>query len=254
MDNFAPTHPIGALAPTGIPLYQQVKQAMLTALASGEWNQGDAIPPEKVLSARFNVSIGTLRKAIDDLVSENILVRHQGRGTFVAEHAHNQHFFKFFRIARQDGKRSYPETQLQQFRRLRANGEAQEKLGLGNGAYVYEFINLLKLNGQNVMVDTVTVPESIFVGLDEAQLRERSSTLYRFYQERFGVNVITTDEQVRIVRADPAHSRWLDVPLNEPLLDVRRVAYSYKMQAVEWRQSRVNVQDYEYIGHEAGDR
>lgn len=254
MDNFAPTYPIGALAPTGIPLYQQVKQAMLTALASGEWNQGDAIPPEKVLSARFNVSIGTLRKAIDDLVSENILVRHQGRGTFVAEHAHNQHFFKFFRIARQDGKRSYPETQLQQFRRLRANGEAQEKLGLGNGAYVYEFINLLKLNGQNVMVDTVTVPESIFVGLDEAQLRERSSTLYRFYQERFGVNVITTDEQVRIVRADPAHSQWLDVPLNEPLLDVRRVAYSYKMQAVEWRQSRVNVQDYEYIGHEAGDR
>ena len=119
---------------------------------------------------------------------------------------------------------------------------------------MYEFINLLKLNGQNVMVDTVTVPESIFMGLDEALLRERSSTLYRFYQERFGVNVITTDEQVRIVLADPPHSQLLDVPLNAPLLDVRRVAYSYKMQAVEWRQSRVNVQDYEYIGHEAGDR
>ena len=253
MDNFAPPHPIGALAPTGIPLYQQVKQAVLTALASGEWNQGDAIPPEKVLAARFNVSIGTLRKAIDDLVSENILVRHQGRGTFVAEHAHNQHFFKFFRIARQDGKRSYPETRLQQFRRLRAGDEAREKLRLGAGAHVYEFINLLSLNGQNVMVDTVTVPESIFMGLDETLLRERSSTLYRFYQERFGVNVITTDEQVRIFAADQLHSRLLGVEPGQPLLDVRRVAYSYKMQAVEWRQSRVNVQEYEYIGHEAGD-
>src|SRR5690554_5295211 len=91
------------LSPTGTPLYQQVKRALLAALAAGEWAQGEALPPEKNLAERFGVSIGTLRKAIDELEAENILVRHQGRGTFVAIHSRNQHFFRFFRIVRQDG-------------------------------------------------------------------------------------------------------------------------------------------------------
>src|SRR5690606_19314216 len=107
------------LSPSGTPLYQQVKRAVLGALADGEWKKGEAIPPEKLLAERFGVSIGTLRKAIDELAAENILIRHQGRGTFVGIHAHNQHFFKFFRIVRQDGAKTYPTTQLLRFRRLR---------------------------------------------------------------------------------------------------------------------------------------
>jgi GntR family transcriptional regulator len=71
-------------AAIGTTLYKEVKRQMLHALAAGEWNPGEAIPAEKRLCERFAVSIGTLRKAIDDLVAESILIRHQGRGTFVA--------------------------------------------------------------------------------------------------------------------------------------------------------------------------
>ena len=84
---------LSATESLGSPLYEQVKQAVLAALAQGEWKQGDAIPPEKLLAERFGVSIGTLRKAIDELAAENILVRHQGRGTYVAAHTRNHHFF-----------------------------------------------------------------------------------------------------------------------------------------------------------------
>ena len=77
---------LSSTVPLGSPLYEQVKQAVLAALAQGEWKQGEAIPPEKNLAERFGVSIGTLRKAIDELAAENILVRHQGRGTYVAVH------------------------------------------------------------------------------------------------------------------------------------------------------------------------
>src|SRR3546814_13605587 len=63
--------------PLGSPLYTQVKQAVLAALARGEWKQGDAVPPEKTLAERFGVSIGTLRQALDELAAENLLVRHQ---------------------------------------------------------------------------------------------------------------------------------------------------------------------------------
>ncbi|NYT58681.1 GntR family transcriptional regulator [Alcaligenaceae bacterium] len=244
------TSTLSQLSPSGIPLYQQVKRAVLAALASGEWVQGEAIPPEKLLAERFSVSIGTLRKAIDELEAENILVRHQGRGTFVAIHSRNQHFFRFFRVVRQDGKKAYPETELQRFRRVRANEEVRAKLALGKGAFVYEFVNLLSLNGDKVIVDTIAVPEVLFRDLTREQLRDRPSTLYSFYQEMFGINVISTSETVRATLADAEHAGWLGVAPGAPLLSVRRVAYSYNKLPIEWRISTLHTGRYEYISQD----
>jgi GntR family transcriptional regulator len=234
------------------PLYAQVKQAVLAALSHGEWKQGEAIPAEKTLAERFGVSIGTLRKAIDELASENILVRRQGRGTYVAVHTRNHHFFKFFRIVNQDGNKSYPVTTLLKFRRVRANNALREKLRLAAGEYVFEFFNLLVLNGDVVMVDNIALPESMFKGLTERALSERPSTLYNFYQDAFDVNVIATDERLRVCVADAAHVQWLGVPEQSPLLEIRRLAYSYNRRPVEWRVSRVHTAAYEYIGQEPG--
>jgi GntR family transcriptional regulator len=243
-------HQPSSAVPLGSPLYEQIKQAVLSALAHGEWKQGEAIPPEKVLAERFGVSIGTLRKAVDELAAENILVRHQGRGTYVAVHTRNSHFFKFFRIVRQDGKKSYPATELMRFRRVRATPLVREKLGLPAGSHVFEFNNVLSLNGDVVMVDEVSLPETLFPRMTERALRERPSTLYSLYQDMFGVNVIATDERLRTCRASAIHAPWLGVPEGEPLLQIRRVAYSYHRQPVEWRVSHVNTEAYEYLGQE----
>ena len=241
------------LSPSGTPLYQQVKGSILSSLSAGEWKQGEAIPPEKALAERFGVSIGTLRKAIDELVLENILVRHQGRGTFVAIHSQNQYFFKFFRIVRKDGIKAYPTTQLLRFRRVRASSEVRQQLSLHEGAYVFEFVNLLSLHDDKVIVDTICVPELLFTGLTRDHLAERPSTLYSFYQQRFGINVIGTSERVRIAKADEDHAGWLGLEAEAPLLELRRVAYSYHQKPVEWRISKVNTQNYEYIGQEPPD-
>lgn len=241
---------LSSAVPLGSPLYEQIKRALLAALAHGEWKQGEAIPPEKVLAERFGVSIGTLRKAIDELAAENILVRHQGRGTYVAVHTRNPHFFKFFRIVREDGKKSYPTTQLMRFRRVRASPLVREKLALASGAHVFEFNNVLSLNGDVVMVDEISLPETLFPDMAEQHLRERPSTLYSLYQDTFGVNVIATDERLRTCQANATHASWLGVPQGEPLLQIRRVAYSYHRLPVEWRVSHVNTEAYEYLGQE----
>ncbi|MGB7399817.1 GntR family transcriptional regulator [Castellaniella sp.] len=236
------------LSPTGTPLYAQVKHAVLNTLASGEWKQGEAIPSEKVLSDRFRVSIGTLRKAIGELVAENILVRHQGRGTFVAIHTRNQHFFKFFRVVAHDGTKAYPTTQLHRFRHLRANKEAREKLQLGAGSYVFEFLNILSLEGHKTIIDVITVPETLFRGLTAEQLHTRQSTLYSFYQNVYGINVIAATEHLRIVTASQEFADLLGLSLPHPLLQIRRVAYSYNGQPIEWRLSHVNTDAHDYVG------
>ncbi len=73
--------------PAFSPLYQQIKALITRSLQSGEWRPGEAIPSEMELAARYRVSQGTVRKAIDELAVENRVVRRQGKGTFVATHS-----------------------------------------------------------------------------------------------------------------------------------------------------------------------
>jgi len=231
--------------------YKEVKHSMLAALAAGEWRAGEAIPAEKRLGERFGVSIGTLRKAIDELVAENILIRHQGLGTFVSVHRRDDHFFRFFRLVRKDGVKAYPSVSLVSFRKGKASRAESEKLALDTGARVFHFTNQLALHGDVMLIDHITLPESLFPGLTEAALRERPSTLYSFYQAAFGINVIDTSERLHVTVADERESQLLQIELGTPLLEIARVAYSFHGQPVELRISHVNTANYEYIGSEA---
>ncbi|MGF6793458.1 GntR family transcriptional regulator [Paraburkholderia sp. 35.1] len=245
--------PNGAAATPAIggTRYKEVKNAMLAALAAHEWKGGETIPSEKRLAERFGVSIGTLRKAIDELVADNILVRHQGLGTFVAQHQRDRHFFRFFRIVRQDGDKTYPSVTLVQFRKAKATRDIATLLKVETGARVFTFINRLALHGETVMIDNITVPEARFPGLTEAALRSRPSTLYNFYQDAFNINVLGTEERVRVAVANELESKLLEVPHGTPLLEVRRVAYSYHRAPVEVRISHANTARYEYVGASA---
>lgn len=231
----------------GTTLYKEVKRQLLHALAAGEWQPGEAIPAEKKLCERFSVSIGTLRKAIDELAAENILIRHQGRGTYVALHNREQQKFRFFHFAGHDGSKAYPTLELMSFSRKKAGKQAADKLRLPAASRIVEFVNLQSLQGQPVIVDEIALPEALFPGLTESMLRNRPNTLYSLYQVQFGLNVIRIEERLRAVAAGAAQARLLGVAPGAPLLQVRRVAYSYHDQPVEWRVSFVNTQRHEYL-------
>ncbi|SAK75673.1 GntR family transcriptional regulator [Caballeronia ptereochthonis] len=228
--------------------YKEVKEGMLAALSAQEWKGGEAIPSEKRLAERFGVSIGTLRKAIDELCAENILIRHQGLGTFVAMHRRDRHFFRYFRVVRRDGERSYPVVTLVNFKKGKATRVIAAKLGIAEGTRVFIFTNALALHEKVVMVESITLPETIFPTLSEAMLRDRPNTLYNFYQDAFGINVVGTDEHVRVSLASELEGTLLALPAGAPVLEVERVAYSYNQKPVEYRLSHVNTAEYEYVG------
>ena len=91
--------------PAFSPLYQQIKGLILQSLQAGEWKPGEAIPSEMDLAARFRVSQGTVRKAIDELAAENLVVRRQGKGTFVATHAEQHVQYRFLKLMPDSGDR-----------------------------------------------------------------------------------------------------------------------------------------------------
>jgi len=188
-----------------------------------------------------------VRKAIDELVAENILIRQQGRGTYVASHTRDRLLFYFFHLVPEQGPKEYPEIQLLSFVRAKADPAAALRLSIEPGDAVLRIRNALRLGGAPVMIDDITIPAARFPGLTEKRFRDRPSTIYNLYQEAFGVSVVRTSERLRAVVADAETAALLGIPRHAPLLQIRRLALSYNDAPVELRTSLVNTQRYEYF-------
>ena len=230
-----------------LPLYKEVKQQLTQRLAEGEWQPGVPLPSETRLGERYRVSIGTVRKAIDELVAERILMRHQGRGTFVASHSARRMLFHFFHIVPADGGKLQPETELLSFERAKADADSAARLNLAQDAPVFRIRNLLRLAGKQVVLDQITLPATRFPRLSEKVFRERDSTIYQLYQERYGINVLRSAERLSATLADRPSAKLLGIPAGSPLLCIKRTALTYHNAPVELRISLVNTAEHEYF-------
>jgi GntR family transcriptional regulator len=232
--------------PQSAPLYREVKRRLMEVLARGEWKPGEAIPAERRLSEQYGISIGTLRKAIDELCAENILIRQQGRGTYVTSHSRDRNLFYFFHVVPESGTKVYPDVELLEFARGKADRPAAERLGIVAGDAVVRIRNRLRLHGAPIMIDDITLPAARFAGLTERQFRGRPSTIYNLYQDAFGISVVRTRERLRATPAEPDIAALLELARGAPLLQIRRVAYAYQDAPVEYRVSHVNTEHHEY--------
>lgn len=233
--------------PLTIPLYRELERQMREALARGEWKPGDAIPAERRLAERYGVSIGTVRKAIDALADANLVIRQQGRGTFVATHNRDRMLFYFFHVAPEGGAKEYPVVKLVSFARGKADRVEAERLAIAAADPVFRMRNLLFLSGEPIIVDDLAIAAARFPGLTEKQFRDRPSTIYNLYQDAFGITVARSSERLRATVADAEAAALLRLPRGAPLLVIRRVALGLGGEPIEWRVSRVNTAHHEYF-------
>ena len=230
------------------PLYRDVKRLLTQSIAAGEWPPGAALPAEARLAERFQVSIGTLRKAIDELVAEGMVVRQQGRGTFVATHGANRLLFHFFHIVpRGASDKQYPGTRTLAFRRSRADAEEARRLGLAPGEAVLRIRNLLMLQEAPVILDDLVLPQRLFPDLTERIFTARDNTIYHLYQTRYGINVLRTSERLSATLAEAGAAKLLGLKKGAPVLQINRTALSYHDTPVELRRSVVNTEKHEYF-------
>ena len=222
-------------SPTFSPLYRQIKSLILQGLASGEWRPGEAIPSEAELAVRFSVSQGTVRKAIDEMAADNLLVRRQGKGTFVASHNDPRAFFRFLRIVPVDGSVTPAQSVPLECWRAKAGVEAARTLQIAVGSPIIVVRRLLKFAGKPVVVDEIYLPGEVFQGLTLEILNEYQGSIYSLFESQFGVRMIRAEERIRAVAADRGAGELLGVAEGSPLLSVERVTYTYGDKPVEWR-------------------
>lgn len=222
-------------SPTFSPLYQQIKSLLMQSLQSSEWKPGELIPSEVELAGRFKVSQGTVRKAIDELAAENLVVRRQGKGTFVASHHEARAQFRFLRLMPDQGEPHYPENKITEVKRLRAPADVARQLEMKSGDSVVFIKRIQSFDGAPTIVEEIWLPGVIFKGLTAERLIEYKGPMYGLFETEFGARMIRAGEKIRAVVADAEVAELLRIAIGTPLLSVERVSFTYGDKPVEVR-------------------
>ena len=240
---------VGLPAPAFSPLYQQIKGLILQSLQAGEWKPGEAIPSEMELAARFKVSQGTVRKAIDELAAENLVMRRQGKGTFVATHAERQVQYRFLKLRPDTGDARVEgpaQRTILECRRMRASAEIARTLALRTGDVVVQVKRILSFVGVPTILEDIWLPGQAFKGLTAEQMAHYQGPTYAMFELDFGVRMVRAEEKIRAVFPDETQAQWLNIPVATPLLSVERLAYTYNDVPMELRRGLYRTDTHHY--------
>jgi GntR family transcriptional regulator len=229
-----------------IPLYMQIKELLIGKISRGEWLPGNVIPSEITLSQELGVSQGTVRKAITDLVENNVLRRKQGLGTFVSNHDNDRALFHFFNIVDNDDQKVLPESRILSCKRRQATRQEAAKLQLDPGSEVVRIERVRSLASVPTIFETISLPGDRFAGLGNNRSSVLPNMLYEYYETQFGITIHSSEERLRAISASKRDATQLGVGADTPLLEIERVALTLDKMPVELRISRCSTRQHHY--------
>ena len=231
------------------PMWLQIRNELFDCLYKDILRPGQLIPNEKTLVELFNVSIGTIRKAIGALEKEGILIRKQGLGTFVCQHDTQSFLFKFFHIVMNGSDaRKIPDVELASFEMRKANKTEMQLLKIPQeNNKVFHIYNKLSFPNNVHSVDKIVIAAAKFPLLTEEMLVNRHNTIYNLFQNKFNVFITHTSERIKATSVNKKISQMLGIEMGTPILKIERLGYTFHDEIVELRTSYVNTTEVEYI-------
>ena len=229
-----------------LPLYQRLRDALATGIVRQEWRPGDAIPTEAELAETHGVAIGTVRKAIDQLVAEGALERKQGRGTFVRRARFNSSLFRFFRFQSERGERRIPESRILRREVLPAPSAVVQALRLQADEPVIRLSRLRLIDGTPLLAEEIWLQRARFEPLLNIGPEQFGDLLYPLYEDRCGQIVVSAEETLTVELAKPLEAQLLNHNVGAPLVVIERLAFDLELCPLEWRRSRGPADKFRY--------
>ncbi len=230
--------------PSFQPLYQQIRQLLAERIAHGEWAVHEALPSEWALAEALQVSQGTVRKALDELAAENLVVRRQGRGTFVAEHDERRILFQFFKLAPDQGAPRFPDSVVLSVTTGPADDAERTALDLQEAAPIIRIRRQRSFDGAPLIVETVSLPQALFPGLESGPI---PNNLYSLYAGHYGITIANARERLKAVALSAEDAAALGAAAGGPALQIDRIALSLDGTPVEHRLSLCLTEEVHYL-------
>lgn len=229
-----------------LPLYQRLRDEMLGKIAAGEWLPGEAIPTETELTRQYGVAIGTVRKAVETLVAEGLLLRAQGRGTFVRRPNFDGSLFRFFRQVNASGQSQVPQSRILDCRQAPADAAARQALKLADDELCIHLQRLRLVDNRPLFHERIWLPLSRFADLLDVAPNDFPQLLYPFYEQQCGQRIASAQETLSVSAADTETAATLDVALASPIVVIERTALGYDRTPLEYRLSRAAAENFRY--------
>jgi len=233
--------------PKSPPLYIQAREALMRQILEGRLRPGDFLPSEQQLANDLNISVGTVRKATDDLVTQGILERQHGRGTQIVPHTSDRSRFRFFRFVHPDGRPARLAARLLSRKTQTSTKEDQRRLSLKSNEQIIVITRSRAEDGVPLVYERIAIPAKRFEKLSIEPHRDMLEEIYVLYQKQCGEMVRASDDQVEIDLAPVAVGKELNIAAGSPVLLVKRVAVSLSNKPIEFRQSWTSA--LRYISH-----
>ena len=229
-----------------LPRYQRLRDDLAARINRQEWRPGEPISSEAELSATYGMAVGTVRKAVDQLVADGVLERHQGRGTYVRRARFNSSLFRFFRFQSESGERRVPESRILRRESIAAPSAVASALRLREGDPVISLSRLRLIGGIPLLAEEIWLERSRFEALLTIDTSEFGDLLYPLYEERCEQVVVSAEETLTVEIAPPLHARLLGLEPGSPLVVIERVALDLERRPIEWRRSRGPADRFRY--------
>lgn len=232
-----------------MPLYLQVKKKIEEMISDGVWLPDTAIPSEAKLGATFGVSIGTVRRAVDELVEQNHLIRKQGSGTYVKSYRNRVYWHRFQRFQSSTGQLLQWTSRLEKFERIIPPKSIASALDIDENTPVIYMTRKLE-----------SLPPFGYGGYDEIYLCVPESTtaaremfervngsLYAAYEEQMGIVITDVTDKAQFVLADETDCIFDDLPPNTPIIRLTRLSRTFGKKPIEYRIERVRAQGIQML-------
>ncbi len=227
------------------PLYLQVRDALAERIASGGFLPGSAFPSEGELAREIGVSAGTVRKALQLMESDHLVVRQQGRGTFVNDPASDEMAARFARLHNANGARIRGQVKSTEITRITPSSLERERLRLASGAEVYRLRCVRYQKDTAFLVEERALPADLFPGLgDNGRISDQFTSL----AQEFGILLGSAQERISLTMPPSPVAKALGAASDVPVVLLDRVVFTYdSRRPVEWRLAYCNLPGSYYL-------
>jgi GntR family transcriptional regulator len=225
------------------PLYLQLRDAIAARVARGEWKPGTPLPSEEDLAREFGVSKGTTRKSLDLLESENLLVRRQGRGTFVVDPGSQGLGQRFNNFRLPNGANVEGEACTLGIVLAEACASECARLQLIEGNQVYRIRRIRSHQGRAFMIEDALLPAVLF-----PELLERAFQSHRLVEiaQAYSLLLGNSEERVFAGTCSPSAAEALNVGAGTHVLILDRVIRTRDGRPAEWRRAQCVLDGMHY--------
>ncbi len=216
-----------------LPLYLQIAEGLMEQIEAGELPPGDRLPSERNLSKRLGVNRMTLRRALQRLEIQGLLVRRQGDGTYVAEPKIERQAGELVSFSRGMRRRGYlPGARVLRFEKKPAGSTVGRMLDVADNSHVFHFLRLRYLGEEPVMLEKFWVSSERFPDLESHDLVGRF--FYDIIESEYGMQVTRARQSLEAVVATDYEARMLEILVGAPLMLERRLSFNEKGVPIEY--------------------